>query len=107
MTELFSGQFTFTPIKRVIFGPGSAPGRIASEMDELGTKKALIITDPEIDGSDMVDRMKKALGSKLAGVYANVGQHVPRHCVFEAADMVKGLVGRFSLMYQFGYTFLN
>ncbi len=70
----YSGDLSFlhySPTK-VVFGV-KALNELPSEVDALGGKRALVVTDSFLAGkTDLVERVKKALGRRLAGVYADV-----------------------------------
>lgn len=90
MTENLSGEFKFIQINKVIFGPGTAVANVRNEVAALGRKRAFIITGSTLNNkTDLVERVKTALGEMYAGVYDKVTQHVPRKCVLDAAEMAK------------------
>ena len=84
-----SGEFRFPPISSVVFGKGSVQ-RVREKIDEFGAKRALVVTVPPLVAqTDLVERVKRALGDKCAGVFSGVVQHVPRQCVIEGTKMAK------------------
>lgn len=88
-SEVLRGEFNLTPISSVIFGVGSIE-RLKEKVEELGCKRALVITVPPIaDNTDFVKRTKKILGGRFAGVFSQVVQHVPRQCVIEGAKVAR------------------
>jgi alcohol dehydrogenase class IV len=61
----------FAPTK-IVFGSG-ALSELSSELEALGCERAMVVTDEDIAArTDMVERVKKALGRRFAGVYADV-----------------------------------
>jgi alcohol dehydrogenase len=61
----------FSPTK-VVFGARSL-AELPSEIDDLGRSRALVVTDEVLAArTDLVDRVKRALGRRFAGVYASV-----------------------------------
>lgn len=84
-----SGEFRFPPVSSVVYGKGSMP-RVREKVDEFGAKRALVVTVPPlVTQTDLVERVKTALGDKCAGVFSGVVQHVPRQCVIEGARMAR------------------
>ncbi len=70
------GEYRFTQLESVLFGPGKllALGR---ELERRGLKRALVITGKTLGSSPLIDRVKGALGERLAGVFSGIQQHVP------------------------------
>lgn len=73
----------FSPTK-VIFGRGSL-SELPMEISGLG-KSAVLVTDPGIEAAGLADRAKKAMGSMLAGVYADVPQDSGMDVVDKGAE---------------------
>lgn len=59
---------------RVVFGPGRR-AELGRELDLLGFKRALIITDPS--QMPVAQGLADQIGTRCAGVYDKVAQHVP------------------------------
>ncbi|MBS1862907.1 MAG: iron-containing alcohol dehydrogenase [Actinobacteria bacterium] len=80
-----AGEFSFLPMEKVRFGPGSVAG-LAAEVDRLGAKRVLLITGNTLaDKTDLVEKVGAVLGDRLAGVFSKTHQHVPRATVVAAA----------------------
>jgi len=89
--QMPSGEFRFPPTGIVICGQNSLD-QVGRKVDEVGAKRALVVTGHTIaTKTDLVDRVRRSLGSKFAGAYSGVVQHVPRHCVVEGARMAREL----------------
>ncbi len=89
MIQVPNGEFGFPSISSVVFGIGSVQ-RVRQKVDESGARRALVVTvRPLVAETDLVERVKRALGDRLAGVFSGVVQHVPRQCVVEGARMAK------------------
>src|SRR5687768_12339022 len=52
-----------------------------SEVDRYGCRRALIVTGRTLAASSLLDRVRLVLGSRCAGVFADVVQHVPARTV--------------------------
>ena len=83
------GEFRFPSISSVIFGKGSV-GRLGGKVEELGAKRALVVTvSPILNKTDLVERIKSTLGKRYVGAFGGIVQHVPRQCVIEGAGMAR------------------
>ncbi len=57
---------------KIVFGPKSL-AELPSELDGIGATRALVVTDEVLaTKTDLVERVKKALGRRFAGVYSDV-----------------------------------
>ncbi|HLJ67142.1 MAG TPA: iron-containing alcohol dehydrogenase [Chloroflexota bacterium] len=71
------GQYVFTEMDLVAFGPGSAE-RLRTEVERLNAERALLVTTGSLAaGSGAIDRVRRLLGDRLAGEFAGVRQHAP------------------------------
>jgi alcohol dehydrogenase class IV len=86
-TVIFFKAHLFYSPNKVIFGPDTIKS-LGSEALQLGAKKALIVTDPGVAKTDLLQPVKSSLGS--AGiqcvVYDRVEPEPPVRCVKEATD---------------------
>jgi alcohol dehydrogenase len=71
-----SGEFRFTRLENVIFGAGSVE-RLGRELDRHGVRRALLVTGQTLSRSRLLDTVKRAAGSALAGVFGGTAQHAP------------------------------
>jgi len=72
--------FTLPRLERVIAGAGTLSA-LPLEVDRYGCRRALIVTGRTVAASPLLDAVKGALGSRCAGVFADVVQHVPARTV--------------------------
>ena len=57
---------------RIVYGAG-ALSELPSELESLGCDRAMVVTDQELAAhTDIVERVRKVLGSRCAGVYTEV-----------------------------------
>ncbi len=77
-----SGEYYFTRLETVVFGVGKVE-TIGRELSRRGAKRALIVTGKTLGRSKLLDKVKLAAGSALAGVFAGAAQHVPSQTVTE------------------------
>jgi alcohol dehydrogenase class IV len=76
---------------RVVFGVG-AVSEVAMELDRLGTSRAVIVTDKILaEKTDLPGRVRRALGARCAGVYADVVPDSGIHVVDAGAAYARGL----------------
>ena len=75
--QVVSGEYSYLPIERVHFGPGSI-GRLSEELDKVKSQRPFIITGQTIaKKTRLVDTVEKASGRKLVSVYDGIKQHAP------------------------------
>ncbi len=61
---------------RLVSEPG-AVGRLGSILEQVGRRRALIVCGRSLAASDVLERIKAALGKGCAGVFAEVEMHAP------------------------------
>lgn len=84
------GQFKYTLTERVIFGPGRI-SVLSDELESRGLKRALIITGHTLGASPLLDRVRSAIGPRVAGVFTGASQHVPSRTVAAATEMARAV----------------
>src|SRR6266487_4285294 len=83
--DIASGEYTYLPIERVHFGPGVI-SKLEAELDRTGSQRPLVVTGQTIaNKTDLVSRLEKAAGRKLAGVFSEIRQHAPESGIKQAA----------------------
>ncbi len=78
--EAASGDFTFTRLEKVIFGPGKI-AELAGELERRGAKRAIIVTGKSLGGGKLLSRVVDATGRRCALVFDRAAQHVPASTV--------------------------
>ena len=73
-----SGEFNLTRLERVIYGPGKIK-ELGTEAERRGLSRVLVVTT--LGGFPILDQVTGALGSRCAGVFTGIVQHVPRGTV--------------------------
>lgn len=73
-----SGEFNLTRLERVIYGPGTIK-ELGAEAERRGLSRVLVVTT--LGGFPILDQVTAALGSRCAGVFTGIVQHVPRGTV--------------------------
>jgi maleylacetate reductase len=86
--EAPNGEFNFTRLERVIFGPGKVT-TLANELERRGLKRAVIVTGRTLGGSPLLDRVTTGLGSRCMAVYKGAQQHVPLKTIHELINEIK------------------
>lgn len=74
--EPVAGEFNFTRLEKVVFGPGKVAG-LGRELERRGLGRALIVTGKTLGRSPLLDKVASAAGARLAGVFKGASQHVP------------------------------
>jgi alcohol dehydrogenase len=86
--EAPNGEFNFTQLERVIFGPGKVAA-LSNEFDRRGLKRAVVVTGKTLGGSPLLDKVTSALGSRCMAVFKGAQQHVPLKTVRELANEIQ------------------
>ncbi|MCP4614587.1 MAG: iron-containing alcohol dehydrogenase [Planctomycetes bacterium] len=80
-------SFIWRAPTKVVFGANAATQEIESELESLGVEKALIVTDSFLGQHEIVEKIKKAMGGRLAGVYDKVEPDSGLHMIDEGAEL--------------------
>ena len=80
--------FTLPRLERVLAGPETVSA-LPSEVDRYGCRRALIVAGRTVAASPLLDRVRRALGHRCAGVFAAVVQHVPAQSVDALLQQVR------------------
>jgi len=75
---------------KIIFGPDSV-NETGLQLDELGCKKALLVTDRDLAKSEIINRVKSAIGKRLAGTFDEVTPDSGVHIVNRGAEIARSL----------------
>jgi len=65
-------SFIFHNPGRLVFGKGAVEKRLARELSDLGGSRAFVVSDKALSKSEMIERVKAALGDKLVGFFSGV-----------------------------------
>src|SRR5215472_18616995 len=74
------GEFNLTRLERVIYGPGKV-ATLKDEMERRSLERAVVVTTDIVAQLPILQEVTGALGSRCAGVFSGVVQHVPRGTV--------------------------
>src|SRR5262249_31905315 len=84
-----SGTMVFTQMNRVMFGQPAA-AMIVAEADRLGAKRVFLLTGRTLNrDTDEVEKVRRALGSRFAGVHDHMPAHSPRDAVVACANAAR------------------
>ena len=87
--QVVSGEYSYLPIERVHFGPGSI-AQLSEELDKIRSHRPFVITGQTIaEKTRLVDTIEKASGRKLVGVFSGIKQHAPRSSINGAISEVE------------------
>jgi alcohol dehydrogenase class IV len=88
--QVVSGEYSYLPIERVHFGPGSI-ARLSEELDKIKSHRPFVITGRTIaEKTGLVDTIEQASGRKLVGVFSGIKQHAPISSIKRAISDVEG-----------------
>ncbi len=85
-----NGEFNLTRLERVIYGPGKIAA-LQEEMERRKLERAVVATTEIVARLPILQQVTGALGSRCAGVFTGVVQHVPRGSVNALAAELKRL----------------
>ena len=74
------GEFNLSRLERVIYGPGKIAA-LKDEMERRKLERAVVVTTEIVAKLPIFQEVTAALGSRCAGVFSGVVQHVPRGTV--------------------------
>ena len=80
--------FIYRNYTRVVFGVNSV-NDTGSEVDYLKCSRAFIVTDKGVKEAGLVEKVEKALGSRLVGMFDECPQDSGYHIVAQAAEMAR------------------
>lgn len=83
------------PLQRVVFGSGTVDSA-GKEADQLGCRRAFLITGPNTSRTSLYDRVRRALGTRCVGEFTGVQPHslIPdtERVAVEARDLAVDLL---------------
>ena len=83
------GEYRFIAQERVIFGRPAAEA-VVDEATRRGAERVFLVASKTLSRStDVVDRIKTALGERAIGLFDETVAHVPRESVLALADEVR------------------
>ncbi len=86
---MLSGVYRFPAMESVVFGKPFVEA-LAQEIDRVEARAVLILASGTLARTtDTVDRLRRMLGNRLAGVCAKIGAHTPRTDVVAAANAAR------------------
>ena len=86
---MLSGVYRFPQMESVVFGKPFAEA-LAQEVDRLDARAVFVLASGTLARTtDTVDRLRQALGNRIAGVCAKIGAHTPRIDVVAAANAAR------------------
>ncbi len=87
---MLSGVYEFLPQDRVIFGRPAAEA-VVETADRMAKNRLLIVASKTLSRkTDVVAKIKAALGARCVGVFDECVEHVPRASVLSLAANVRG-----------------
>ncbi|HLK39399.1 MAG TPA: aldehyde dehydrogenase family protein [Polyangiaceae bacterium] len=78
--------YQYEPRTRVLSGPG-AVARLHAELEAMGKRRALVVTDSGVVGAGLLGRLREVLGTRVAAVFDRVAQDSGIAIVDDAAAL--------------------
>jgi alcohol dehydrogenase class IV len=89
-SEVLAGEFNLSRLERVIYGPGKIAA-LKDEMERRSLQRAVVVTTDVVAKLPILQKVTEPLGSRCAGVFTGVVQHVPRGSVNELGKELERL----------------
>jgi len=83
-------EFNLTRLEKVISGPGSVDA-VGAELEVRGVTRAVIVTGTSLGRSQLLTRVKDALGARCVGVSSQAAEHAPAAAVRAIAERLSRL----------------
>src|SRR5579872_5999878 len=83
-----TGEFNLSRLERVIYGPGKI-SVLKDEVEKRQLKRVLVVTTDVVAALPILTDVTGVLGSRCAGVFTGVVQHVPRGTVDELKEQIE------------------
>jgi alcohol dehydrogenase len=81
-----SGTFEYANPETIHWGEGCVTQRLGAELDRVGAARVAVVTTRSVaENRALMAEVERALGERLVGVHAGIGEHAPARAVAEAA----------------------
>jgi alcohol dehydrogenase class IV len=88
--SLFTGLVQFVPtVERILYGEGVVESHLAAEIERLHGQRVLLLTPRSLEHSSPMERVRAALGSRLAESFTAPFEHVPLESVTAATTAAR------------------
>jgi maleylacetate reductase len=86
---MLSGVYRFPPMDSVVYGRPFAEA-LKEQVEASGAHSVFLLASGTLNReTDLVEEVRRALGNRLAGVFARIGAHTPRGDVVDAANAAR------------------
>src|SRR5215472_1154925 len=86
---MLSGVYRFPAMESVVFGEPFAEA-LAGEVDRLDARAVFVLASGTLSReTNLVERLQRVLGNRVAGLCAKIGAHTPRADVVAAANAAR------------------
>jgi alcohol dehydrogenase len=86
--EAPTGEFNFTRLERVIYGPGKVAA-LGREVERRRLNRAVVVTGKSLGRSKLLEQVTSALGARCTAVFKGSQQHVPLSTVRDLVSEIK------------------
>lgn len=84
-----TGRIAFGRMEAVSFGQPAAAA-VVEEVERVGAKRVFVMASGTLEReTDEIDKLRQALGDRVAGTFSAMGAHTPRGDVIAAADAAR------------------
>lgn len=89
MVAVATGEVICTALEKVLYGRPAAEA-LADEVRRLGVKRVFLLVSSTLnEQSDEIDRIRTALGDRVAAVHHGIPPHGPRNAILQAAERAR------------------
>ena len=86
---LHAGRVVFGEMDEVVFGKSAAEA-IADQVQRLGTTRVFLMVSNSLNrNTDEINRVRRGLGNRCAGIFDRMPPHTPRQAVIEATEAAR------------------
>jgi maleylacetate reductase len=86
---MLSGVYRFPPMDSVVYGRPFAEA-LKEQVEASGANSVFLLASGTLNReTDLVEEVRRALGNRLASVFARIGAHTPRGDVVDAANAAR------------------
>jgi alcohol dehydrogenase len=89
-SDVLVGEFNLSRLERVIYGPGKIAA-LKDEVERRSLQRAVVVTTDVVAKLPILQKVTEPLGTRCAGVFTGVVQHVPRGTVNELGKELERL----------------
>jgi alcohol dehydrogenase class IV len=85
-----SGTFSYANPRQIHWGAGALGEHLEADLDRFAARRAFVVTTRSVASNPrLLGELERRLGSRVAGVFAGIGQHAPAESVAAAVSAAR------------------